>query len=368
MNSSSTGLADNGKTSGRLASLDILRGIDLFLLVFLQPVVVSVLSNIDSGWARAIMFQLDHEVWVGFRFWDLIMPLFLFMAGTSLPFSMSKYIVAGKKHEAYRHVVKRFVILFLLGMVVQGNILAFSWDSIRIYVNTLQAIAVGYLISAIIILEFRVKGQIMMTALLLLLYSVPVSLYGDFSPEGNLPNLIDSAILGGFRGDPSYAWILSSLTFAVTVMLGCFAGELIRSRNDKSASVALRLLIVGLVLLAVAWLWSFETPIIKRIWTGSMTLLSGGYCFILMGLSYYWIDVKGHSRGLEWLKIYGMNAITAYILGEIISFRSIVRSLTWGLERYMGEAWYGTLLTFGNFLILFLILRYMYRQRIFIKI
>ncbi len=368
MYSSAPNQTDPVRTPGRLASLDILRGLDLFLLVFLQPVVVSVLSNIDSGWTRAILYQLDHEVWVGFRFWDLIMPLFLFMAGTSLPFSMSKYVSSGTKPMAYRHVVKRFVILFILGMVVQGNLLAFSWDAVRIYVNTLQAIAVGYLISAVIILEFRMKGQLLMTALLLLLYSVPVSLYGDFTPDGNLPYLIDRAILAGFRGDPSYAWILSSLTFAVTVMMGCFAGELIRNRNYKPASVASRLMAIGLVLIAVAWVWSFETPIIKRIWTGSMTLLSGGYCFILMGLFYYWIDVKGHSRGLEWLKIYGMNAITAYILGEIISFRSIVRSLTWGLERYMGESWYGTLLTFGNFLILFLILRYMYRQRIFIKI
>lgn len=354
--------------SGRLSSLDILRGLDLFLLVFLQPVLLSVLSHFDYSWAKSILYQLDHEVWEGFRFWDLIMPLFLFMAGTSMPFSFSKYSGQGAKKKAYSHVLRRFFILFVLGMVVQGNVLAFSWEAINIYVNTLQAIAAGYLISAVLILEFNTRGRLLMTVVLLLAYSIPMSVHGDFSPEGNLANIIDAAILAGFRGDPSYTWILSTLTFAVTVMLGVFAGQIIKEGRNNPSLVTKKLLLIGLALVCVAFIWSFETPIIKRIWTGSMTLLSGGYCFILMGLFYYWIDGKGHSRGLEWLKIYGMNAITAYILGEIISFRSIVRSLTWGLEPHLGEEWYATVVTFGNFLVLFFILKFMYRYRIFLKI
>lgn len=352
----------------RLASLDILRGFDLFLLVFLQPVAVSFLGNIDAEWARSIMYQLNHEVWEGFRFWDLIMPLFLFMAGASMPFSFSKYKGAEGRRTAYRHVLRRFFILFVLGMVVQGNLLAFSWDCLRIYVNTLQAIAAGYLISAVIILQFKRPGQIVMTALLLAAYSLPMSLYGDFTRDGSLANIIDRAILGGFRGDPDYTWILSTLTFAVSVMLGVFAGQMIREGKSEPTKSAVKLAMTGLALVAAAWLWSFETPIVKKIWTGSMTLLAGGYCFLLMALFYWWIDVKGHSRGLGWLKIYGMNAITAYILGEVINFRSIVSSLTWGLKPYLGDGWYGTLLTFGNFLILFFILQLMYRRKLFLKI
>lgn len=354
--------------NGRLLSLDILRGLDLFLLVFLQPVLISVLSHYDSSWARAILYQLDHEVWEGFRFWDLIMPLFLFMAGASMPFAFSKYKNAEGRKKAYSHVVKRFFILFFLGMVVQGNLLAFSWPDLRIYVNTLQAIAAGYLMSAIIILEFNRRGQLVMTLILQLAYSIPMSIHGDFSPEGNLANLIDAAVLAGFRGDSSYTWILSSLTFAVSVMLGVFAGQIIREGRNNPRFVTKKLFLIGVALIAVAFGWSFETPVIKRIWTGSMTLLSGGYCFILMGLFYYWIDCRKHIRGFDWLRIYGMNAITAYILGEIISFRSIVHSLTWGIEAYVGEEWYGTLLTFGNFLVLFFILKFMYRYRIFLKI
>lgn len=98
-----------------------------------------------------------------------------------------------------------------------------------------------------------------------------------------------------------------------------------------------------------------------------MTLLSGGYCFLLMGAFYYWIDYKGYTRGLGWLKIYGMNSITAYLLGEVVNFRCIAHSVSYGLEAYLGE-FYPVWLTFANFLILFFILSAMYKQRVFLKI
>ena len=98
-----------------------------------------------------------------------------------------------------------------------------------------------------------------------------------------------------------------------------------------------------------------------------MTLYSGGLCAALMALTYWWVDVRGHHRGLDWLKIYGMNPITAYVLGEVVNFRSIVASVSYGLAPILGE-WYAVWLTFGNFLILFLILRVMYMNNIFLKL
>ena len=110
----------------RLASFDILRGFDLFLLVFLQPVLWSVLSRCDSPLAQSVLYHFDHEVWEGFRFWDLVMPLFLFMSGISMPFAFARYLRGEwPMGRAYRKVVRRFVVLFLLGMVVQGNLLSF---------------------------------------------------------------------------------------------------------------------------------------------------------------------------------------------------------------------------------------------------
>lgn len=355
--------------SGRLASLDILRGFDLFMLLFLQPVMVSIASVYDAEWYRAVMHQLDHEVWEGFRCWDLVMPLFLFMTGAAMPFSFAKYRVPGATlAPVCKRIARRVVMLFLLGMIVQGNLLGFSIDALKIYNNTLQAIAAGYLVASIILLHCKLPAQIAATAALMVIYSVPMALWGSYDHGGSFAFEVDRIILGNFRGDLTYTWVWSSLTFGATVMLGAIAGELMKNdRNLPRNRVASYLAIIGVALVALGLLLGLVEPIIKRLWTSSMTLYSGGLCFLLMALTYWWVDVRGHSRGLNWLKIYGMNAITAYCLGEVINFRSIVRSLTYGLQPLTGD-WYSAILTFGNFLILFLILRHLYRHNIFLKI
>lgn len=354
-------------TSRRLASLDILRGFDLFLLVFLQPVVVAIGRVADCGWLNAVLYQLDHEVWEGLRAWDMVMPLFLFMVGTSMPFSFAKYSGMPGHGPVYRRIARRVVLLFLFGMIVQGNLLGFDPHHIYIYTNTLQAIAIGYLIAAMIMLHCGVRAQIAWTAALLLIYWIPMKFCGDYTLEGNWAYAVDKAVIGRFRGDVTYTWVWSSLTFGATVMLGSFAGQIMKQAGSRRTRAAVLMTAIGAALIAAGLLWSIEMPIIKRLWTSSMTLLTGGICFWLMALSYYLIDCRGLSRGLGWLKIYGMNPITAYVLGEVINFRSIVSSVSYGLAPYLGP-YYGAWLTFGNFLILFLILRAMYRNRIFLKL
>lgn len=355
------------KPNSRLASLDILRGFDLFLLVFFQPVLVDLGRHLNLFWMPPVLYQFDHAGWFGFRFWDLVMPLFLFMTGASMPFSLARYCEQSDKRSAHKKIFRRFLILFLLGMVVQGNLLGLDPNRIYFYVNTLQAIAAGYLIAALLLLHTRLKTQLWATAALLVIYWIPMTFAGDFTPEGNFARKVDWLVMGRFCGDPTYTWIWSSLTFGVTVLLGTFAGRLMKNGKDNRLKVSRQLLLIGAVLVLGGWLWSFQMPVMKRVWSCSMTLLSGGYCFLLMGLFYYWIDCKGHARGMEWLKIYGINSITAYMLGETINFRCIVHSVSYGLERYLGE-YYSVWLTFGNFLILFLILRWMYRRQIFLKI
>ena len=110
--------------TSRLASLDILRGFDLFLLVFFQPVFAALVRQLNLPFLNDILYQFDHEVWEGFRFWDLVMPLFLFMTGASMPFSLSKYIgTSGSYRPVYRRILKRVFLLFVFGMIVQGNLL-----------------------------------------------------------------------------------------------------------------------------------------------------------------------------------------------------------------------------------------------------
>lgn len=369
------------KPSERLASLDILRGFDLFMLVFFQPVFVDLFYRwAENPVVGFLLKQFEHGDWSGFRPWDLVMPLFLFMVGTAMPFSFEKYKNDPDKSHIYKKIFRRFVILFILGMVVQGNLLSLNPSQFRLYSNTLQSIAVGYLVSALFLLKLSNKNQFIATAVLLAGYWALLTFFGDFTPDGNFAEKVDKLVLGRFRDgvyfleDGSwafaeyyhYTWILSSMTFTVTVMLGVFAGKIMKNGTDKKKN-CFSLLIWGVALIAAGLLLSLQTPIIKRIWSSSMTLYAGGWSFLLMAFFYFLVDYKKKSKGLNWLKIYGMNSIVAYTLGMVISFESIANSALYGLKQYTGD-FYPAIITFANFLILFFILRIMYKARVFVKI
>jgi predicted acyltransferase len=365
----------------RLESLDMLRGFDLFMLVCFQPIfgTLTYMHN-DIPFFYFMNMQMDHVIWEGFRAWDLVMPLFLFMAGAAMPFSFEKYKAEPNKAAIYKRIFKRVIILFILGAIVQGNLLRLEFHTLRLFSNTLQAIAAGYLIAAVLQLHFSNKKQYIITAILLLVFWAGLTFGGDFTPRGNLAEKIDRAVLGRFRDyvfyDESgnwhfedsytYTWIFSSLVFGVTVMLGVFAGQIMKDPTDKIKNTK-KLFIWAAALLLAGGLLSFQTPIIKHIWSASMTLWSGGLCFLLMAIFYYAIDVKGKLKWMTFLKYYGMNSIVAYCLGEAMNFRSVAQSILFGLEKYTPD-FYPQILTVANFVILFLILRYMYRAKIFVKI
>ena len=353
-----------------------------FFLSSFSLVFAALARQLNLPFLNDILYQFDHEVWEGFRFWDLVMPLFLFMTGASMPFSLSKYVgMSGSYWPVYRRILRRVFLLFIFGMIVQGNLLGLDSSHIYLYSNTLQSIAVGYFIAAVIQLHFSFRWQIGITLLLLFIYWIPMTFLGDFTPAGNFAEQVDRCVLGRFRDGVfwnedgtwsfspyyNYTWIWSSLTFGVTVMLGAFAGKIMKEGKANRKKVVQTLSVIGVLLVGLAMLWSLQMPIIKRLWTGSMTLLSGGYCFLLMALFYYWIDYKGHSRGLNWLKVYGMNSITAYLLGEVVNFRCIADSVSYGLKQYMGD-YYPVWLTFANYLILFFLLRMMYKRGLFLKV
>ena len=366
----------------RLLSLDVLRGFDLFLLVALQPVLLAVLRQLDcEALNNTILHQLDHAEWEGMRVWDMVMPLFLFMSGVTMPYSLPKYRTQNGNLKVWKRVLKRFVLLFMLGMLVQGNILALNPDRVYIYSNTLQAIAVGYLLTVPMVLYMKPKHQLLAIALLLVVYSIPMHMHGDWSAQGNWAAVIDKAVLGRFRDGSvvaadgnvqfaawyDYTWLWSSLTFCCTVALGSFAGHMTKNGNNNRKATALGLLIAGVVLVVAGLLAGIGQPIVKRIWTASFTLYSAGWCYLLLALFYWWIDVKGHTKGWEWLLCFGCNAITAYLIGEMVNFRSIAHSLLYGTEQYIGD-WYAVLLTLCNSVMVFFILRIMYRAKLFLKV
>lgn len=377
----------NAPTKQRLVSLDALRGFDLFVLVALGPLVLSFTQAAGAENFPMLRQAFTHVDWEGFAPWDLIMPLFVFMSGASIPFALSRYRNGANKGELARRLTKRIVLLWLLGMIVQGNLLALAPSRVYLYTNTLQAIATGYLIAALLFVNTRTRTQIIAAGLLLLGYwgameFIAIDGYGNgnYTPTGNLAEWIDRTVLGRFRDCASvdenghvmfapwyhYTWLLSTLTFGATALTGVFAGSIARTSRSGMHKV-LAYAGIGVGMLALGWLWSIEMPVIKTIWTSSMVLVSSGFCFLLMAVFYFIFDVCQLRFGLDFLRVYGMNSITAYVISEVVNFRGIAHSVLYGLEQYVGD-YYTFILTLSQVAIIYLILRAMYKHGIFVKV
>ncbi len=369
----------------RLASLDALRGFDLFVLVALGPLVVNYTSA--AGGPAWLAEAFTHKSWEGFSFWDLIMPLFVFMSGASIPFALQRQKRAADYSGFTLRLLKRVVLLWLLGMMCQGNLLSFNPDRIYFYSNTLQSIAVGYAVGAVMYMLTSVRTQMFAFVALLLGYWAAMTFVsvegfggGSYTPDGNLAEWIDRTVLGRFRDGAwtdaagavhfaswyHYTWLLSSLGFAATALSGVMAGHIARSGMKEWRKFA-SYVGIGLLMLFAGWLWSLETPIIKTIWTTSMVLWSSGWCFLLLGVFYLWFDIFGRRTGLEFLKVYGMNSITAYLVSEIINFRGAAHCLLHGFEQFL-DGYYPLLLTAAQVAIVFCLLLLMKRNDVYLKV
>lgn len=373
-------------TYKRLESLDVLRGFDLFCLVVLELVLHPLGHALRSPAFDSFLWGFTHVEWEGFSSWDLVMPLFMFMAGVSMPFALSRYKTMPDKKVVYRRIGKRVLLLWVFGMMCQGNLLALDPGRIYLYSNTLQSIAIGYLIAAMLFLHVRQSVQIGVSVALLLIYWVVMQFCtvdgyggGNYTADGNLAEWIERMVLGRFRDGASvengqvvfapwyrYTWIVSSLNFGVTVLTGLFAGQILKSQKTEIRKMQL-LFGIGVAMVIAGWLWGLQMPVIKKLWTSSMVLVSSGYCFLLMGLFYYWIDYKGHRNYLTWLKVYGMNSIVAYMLANVVNFSCIGESLLFGFQPYLGN-YYPVLIVLSNVSVIYVILWWLYKRNIFLKV
>ncbi|MHC4111270.1 MAG: acyltransferase family protein [Planctomycetota bacterium] len=371
--------------ASRVMSIDAVRGFDMFWIIGGWYIFSGLHTALDNPTTAFLMNQLKHVEWEGFVFEDLIMPLFLFIVGVVMPFSFNKRLERGdSKRKLYIHVVLRSVILFVLGMVAQGNLLELDPSKLKIYCNTLQAIAAGYLISAIIILNMRLRWQIVTTVFLLLLFwtlmmlvPFPDRVADRLDQDANLAAFIDRIILYTFDDGLNYTWILSSMTFACTVMLGVMAGHLLRSQVDDYRKVyILAALGIGTLVIGSLWGgWFFGAgkfyaglfPIVKRLWTSSFVLFSAGLSYLLLAVFYLVIDVWGFKKWAYGFVVIGTNAIFVYMLTHLVNFRSIAGRFVVGLDQFVGP-WKDFILAVAAFALVWLILFWMYRKKSFIKV
>ena len=367
-------MPDNLKIPERIMSVDALRGFDMLMIIYAGRFFRGLNQGADIPFTQFLAKQFSHPEWFGFHYWDIIMPLFLFVVGAVIPFSMNKRLDKDpSKPRLYRHLIRRFIILFILGWIVQGRLLNLDINEFRVFCNTLQAIAVGYITASVAYLHLSKNGRYLLFAACLIVYAILITVpqvpgvgRSMLLADQNFALYVDRLIMGRFEDGTQYTWILSGFGFTATVLSGLFAGEIIRL-NMKREKVALYLLLYGLAGIVLGLIWGIWHPIVKKLWTSSFVLFSSGLCFVLLALFYWLIDVKGYRKWAFFLKVIGMNAIFAYVVSNTINLPAISENLLFGLEQYVGDYYYLVTAT-GGFIILYLVLLYFYRNRTFIKV
>jgi predicted acyltransferase len=363
-------------SSSRLLSIDALRGFDMFWIIGGDKVVQAVAKWRQWSFQDQLNDQLEHVDWEGFHFEDLIFPLFLFLVGTVIPYSLAAHRQRGESTpRIWWRILRRTALLFVLGLIYYG-LLQLDFANAR-YVGVLQRIAVCYGMAALLVLYLGWRGQAVVLAAILLGYwallafvPAPGSAPGDYTKLGNLPGYVDQHYLPG-RIPPEYygygdnEGLLSTIPAVATALLGALAGQWLRSRFSPSRKM-LGLFVAGLVCLGVGYAWHGVFPIIKNIWTSSFVLYAGGWSLLLLALFYGVIDVLGWRRWSFFFVVIGSNAIVIYMLVEMVKFEYTANFLFGGLARHAGTGG-PVVMALGTLALEWLLLLYLYRNKLFLR-
>jgi predicted acyltransferase len=324
--------------SSRVLSIDALRGFDMFWIMGADTLVKKLLvlvpattfAGASTAWVAGLADQFEHVEWEGFRFYDLIFPLFLMLVGCSIPFSLNK--LGESKSKIYMRILRRTFLLMLMGLIYNG-IQNFDWDQLR-WMGVLQRIGICYGIAALLAVHIGPRGLFAVWVAILLGYwgiltwvPVPGGTAGDLTPAGNLSGYLDRTLLPGKILEKYYGYgdnegLLSTIPAVATVLLGIGAGRWLQSGYSKLEKAS-GLMALGAALVILGSFWGNYFPIIKNLWTSSFVLVAGGWSLMLLSVFYGAIDVLGF-RGWAWLWIViGANAITIYMLQRIVPFGKI---------------------------------------------
>lgn len=364
----------------RLIALDVMRGLTIALMIMV---------NTPGSWSY-VYAPLRHAKWHGCTPTDLVFPFFLFIVGVSMYISFKKF-EKGITSESFKKVLKRTVIIFLLGLFL--NLYPnFDFENVRI-LGVLQRIGIAYGITAILCLQFNIKQLIYIISFVLLGYWVLMysggNLEDPFSGVGNIVQKIDLAILGenhmykglGFTFDPE--GLLSSIPSIGTVLLGYFTGRII-SDSSSIMNTIKSLLGYGVILIIVGWIWGYVFPINKSLWTSTFVIYTGGLAMVFLALLLWVIDYKEVSKwsrpfihfGTNPLFIYMFSIIYVLTIINLVKITNNKGELVSGYSYLFNEVFVpiagnmnGSLLFAVSHIILFWLMTYiLYRKKIFIKI
>ena len=325
--------ADDG--ASRLVSLDALRGFDMFWIVGGREIVVAL--SLATGWPllARVEAQLHHVEWDGFTAWDLVFPLFLFVAGAAMPWSLGRRLERGDgRARVVRHVLRRGFALVLLGAVYNG-LLAFDFENLRL-ASVLGRIGLAWMLAALVFLFVGTRGLALAGALLLLGYWaalawVPVPGFGagNLAPGATLTDWVDRQLLPGrlYRGDRDPEGLLGTLPAVATALSGALAGCFLRDSRASGTRKSLVLAGAGAVSLLVGGLWDTVFPINKNLWSSSFVLWTTGWSALLLALFHQVIDVWRVRAWAFFFVVLGSNAILIYMLAAFVPFHGLVELL-----------------------------------------
>jgi predicted acyltransferase len=369
-------MTETGKStldSQRLLSLDFLRGFIMVLLMMGSTSLYDYLDEQTVGQPVNLFYrQFVHHPWNGLRFWDLVQPAFMFMAGTAMAYSLHKQQSKGMTwNQSFKKILKRCGWLFFWGVLdyaVRPSGLSFElWDVLtQLSFTTLVAF---------LIFRWSTIAQILVCAGLLLLteilyrYTNIPGFDQPFTDQHNFGNYMDLVLMNKINRD---GWVaINCIPTAVHTIAGALAGKLLLSEKKKIQP----LIVWGLACIIIGYGldWAGITPIIKRIATSSFVLASLGWCLWFLAFSYWWIDIKSHRNYLKFFTIVGMNSIFIYVFFEIVGgrwFNGYISAISNGVVGWFTNSEMAKFIiaAFFIFTLEWLLCYFLYKKKIFFKV
>ncbi|MFO1487046.1 MAG: DUF5009 domain-containing protein [Verrucomicrobiota bacterium] len=398
-------------TGQRLMSVDALRGLDMFWILGGEAILLALHEMSRNPVTEFFAYQLDHAEWEGFRFYDLIFPLFVFLMGVSTVFSLSKIIATEGRAAAVKRVLRRGLLLFVIGLIYSGGFTN-PWPDMRL-MGVLNRIALCYTAGGLLFIFLNTRLLVAAaTALLLGYWAVmmyapfpdvrldPAAtnvvtratakdkttinlastniIHGTFIQGVNYANYIDQKYLPGRKYDGTYdpEGLLSTWPAVVTGLLGIFAGLLLRQSKVSDLAKVGWLLGAGAMCVALGFLWGTQFPVIKKIWTSSYVLVAGGYSAMLLGAFYWIVDIKQWRTWCQPFVWIGMNPITLYLASNFMGgggFMKLGRRLAGGpvkefFDTHVAAGCGSFVIALVGVLLFVWFANFLYRRKIFLRL
>ncbi|HNQ82416.1 MAG TPA: DUF5009 domain-containing protein [Bacteroidales bacterium] len=362
--------------SGRLLSLDALRGFDMFWIIGAEGIVHALKEATGWGWAVWMSGQLEHVEWNGFRFYDLIFPLFLFLSGATMPFSLTRKLEQGiPKNKIYLQVLKRGLILVILGMIYNG-LFRLDFENQR-YASVLAQIGIAWMLAAFIFLNTSWKGQAIWVAGIVLAYwaamkLIPVPGFGPgvLTREGSLATYIDQMLLPGKMHEGIFdpEGIMVKIPATATALLGALTGWWLKNKSTGEYAKVGLMAAAAVFFFVIAYLIGLSFPINKKLWSSSFVFQTAGCSVLLLALFYLLIDIWKFRKWAFFFIVIGLNPITIYMATGIINFWQISDYFLGGLAGLSPEHWKNVWLITGMVAFEWLFLYFLYRKRILLRV